>query len=350
MKDGPGARVNDVLSKDRESRPWTPAEREAAVVQLRAVVEATGAQWRAAMGLTGPITFTPPQAGGVNTTFLFDLRRIEPIAASRPVFVLGEARSGTTAMLRALTEGGGLFAWPEGHLFSALPPLLSGVRLHLEDYKKKRGNPNGDFALDHFDVYRSLNALVRSFDAQYAEATAAAGKTRWADKTPDVMAMIALPLLARVYPNARFVFMHRHPIKLMLSRQKKFPTSPIESGITAWASTMAAWRELKKVIDRSTWVEIAQADLATRSGDVVASLREPLALDDNQCAAMAAYLHRERPESTGSVRDDAEVYLGDVEWPADIKDWFRRMCGAAAAEYGYRLDRAAVTVAAGASG
>jgi hypothetical protein len=341
--------VNDVLTKDRESRPWTPAEREAAIVQLGAVVEATAAQWRAAMGLTGPVTFAPPQAGGVNTTFLFDLRRIDPIASARPVFVLGEARSGTTAMLRALTEGGGgFFAWAEGHLFSALPPLLSGVRIHLEDYKKKRGNRNGDFALDHFDVYRSLNALVRSFDAQYADATAAANKTRWADKTPDVMAMIALPLLARVYPKARFLFMHRHPIKLMLSRQKKFPTSPIESGITAWASTMAAWRELKKVLEPGTWVEIAQADLATRSGDAVARLREPLGLNDDQCAAMAAYLHRERPESTGSVRDDAEVYLDDVEWPAEIKDWFRRMCGAAAGEYGYRLDRAAAP--AGASG
>src|SRR5438067_12035666 len=219
----------------KELRPWLAVERQRAADELRAMVSGTIAQWRASIN-----------GGGTDgQTFNFDLRRIDRIENARPVFVLGEARSGTTAMLRAFRDGAGFFAWSEGHLFSAVPPLLTGLRFHLEQYRQRAAHAERQYAIDHLDIYRVLNAMVSAFDATYATA---AGGRRWADKTPDAAVLLAVPLLAHVYPNGRFVFMHRHPIKLILSRLKKFPTSPIECGINAWAATMHLWRELKSFL------------------------------------------------------------------------------------------------------
>jgi len=241
-------------------------------------------------------------------------------------------------MLRALRDGAGFFAWSEGHLFSALPPLLSGIRFHLQSYADSKADARGEYAINHLDVYRALNAFTGAFDHAYSAATRKSAALRWADKTPDAALLLAVPLLARIYPNGRFIFLHRHPLKLIRSRLKKFPTSPIESGINAWAATMEIWRELKPLLPASAYIEIAQEQMLSSPASVVDQLRHPLGLTDREVAGMVDYLQRERPEATSSG-EDADVFLEDFDWPGVIKAWFITMCQPAAKAYGYRTQR-----------
>src|SRR5947207_7086808 len=92
-------------------RAWTAEERDGALKLVRETLAL--ARQKCAGG---------PESMGV------DLLRISQYPNERPVFVLGAARSGTTALLRALRDGAGLFAWDEGHLFSSLPIMLAGIR------------------------------------------------------------------------------------------------------------------------------------------------------------------------------------------------------------------------------
>src|SRR5438094_175206 len=105
-------------------RAWTKEERDGALKLVRESLLL--ARQKCAGG---------PEALGI------DLQRISQYPQERPVFVLGAARSGTTALLRALRDGAGLFAWDEGHLFSSLPVMLAGIRGGWEQYAASKPHP-----------------------------------------------------------------------------------------------------------------------------------------------------------------------------------------------------------------
>ena len=306
------------------TRPWTAAERAHHAAEMRRKVADMARQWRSALGED---EVAPLES---SAAYAFDLRRIEPLPGPRPVFILGEARSGTTAMLRGLRDGAGLFAWDEGHLFPMLPSVLSAVMKAAAQYARDEARPPMSWAIDHFEPYRVLNDIVCSHDAIYAHA---AGDKRWADKTPNVASLVAVPLLDRIYPGARFVFMHRHPVSLLRSRLRKFPRLSLETGIIGWAATMTGWGELKRLIDPSKRIEVPQAQLTSRA----AAIADALELTTQQRDAFAAYVSLERPEATSAGQ--AEATLDDVDWPDDVKQWTADLCGSLSRGYGYSLRR-----------
>jgi hypothetical protein len=129
--------------------------------------------------------------------------------ARRLVFVLGPPRAGTTLLMRLLHAHPDMEGGPEPHLLTPLAHL--GVPHHVE---KAAYDPfvtaeaiRGLVARIGDDTwYRALRALS---DVVYGDLAERSGKRLLVDKTPAYS--LIWPFLVRLYPEATFVVITRHP-------------------------------------------------------------------------------------------------------------------------------------------
>jgi hypothetical protein len=128
-----------------------------------------------------------------------------------PLFVLGVRRSGTT-LLRVMLDRSSQLAVPDESYF--IPQLADRhpgkieVEPFLDDLRRLPTLREWDVQLD--DVRARLRPGMTTGEAiaaVYETYAAQHGKTRWGDKTP--MYMQRLPLIERLFPEARFVHLIR---------------------------------------------------------------------------------------------------------------------------------------------
>lgn len=142
--------------------------------------------------------------------------------SGRLFFVIGAPRSGTTLLMRMLNMHPDVATRPEPHL---LTPLA-----HLGFYGNVTKAP-----YDPFQSAQAIQALVRDLpggeadylaalraysDALYGKLLEPTGRRFFLDKTP-AYALI-LPFLAKLYPDAVFVVLTRHPFAIFSSYAESF--------------------------------------------------------------------------------------------------------------------------------
>ncbi len=117
---------------------------------------------------------------------------------TKPIFLLGLYRSGTT-LLRYVVDS---------HPEIACPPetdYMGHLRGLVFEERAARGLESLGYDSDH--VAQQLAGLADYFHGNYARSR---GKVRWADKSPTYVDHI--DLLQRMFPQARFVCIHRNPL------------------------------------------------------------------------------------------------------------------------------------------
>lgn len=147
--------------------------------------------------------------------------------AGPPFFVVAAARSGTT-LLRVMLDRHPMLAIPgEGHFIPHLWSTRerygrSGVverpEVWLTDLAKHPSFRFWNLPIEDVRVEldgRTALGFAEAVDAAYRAYARKAGKPRWADKTPDYIDH--LPLLADLFPAARFVHMIRDGRDVALS-------------------------------------------------------------------------------------------------------------------------------------
>lgn len=183
----------------------------------------------------------------------------------------------------------------------------------------------------------------------------------WLDKTPDHAMIDCVPLVAAVFPQARFVMMRRHPIAFAESRLRKFGQSPL-SAIVEWVKCLESWKSNREAIPSAHRLECDANALRERgTQDAVVEL---LGLDAAQRKAVGDYLSAERPELTRAGADllaptpdlsDARTfnlrsifyemmdalgeYIEDMHWSAEQQQAVVRAMGPLPAEFGYEVTR-----------
>ena len=270
----------------------------------------------------------------------FDLKNVSQFPERRPVFVLGAARSGTTAVCNALRSEANLFGWGEGHVFSTLFPMLTLFHQRWQSFLDSLSE--GDRAINaagHLDFYQLLNAVLRTVDEIYAGWCSEKGTVRWVDKTPTVHAIVSVGLLRHVYPRARFVFMVRHPLTNILSNVRKFRGATPRFAINTWFTVATSWLKVRQTLESGTYLELRQEDLTPQANEVAQKLAAFLDLTPSEAGGVANCLRSERPERTGNSADSDEIRLEDLDWPEDVKRTCRELCEVPAATFGYRLSR-----------
>jgi hypothetical protein len=267
-----------------------------------------------------------------------ELGKLAQFPQEAPIFIVGMSRSGTSAMTSALLDGAKLPGYREGHLFGVLEPILDAIlsvwtremsTLGLTTFSSR-------LACENYDIYAALNQVIQTFHNTYHERLSS---RTWVDKTPDKKGIKAITLLRHLYPNARFIFMYRHPIKAALSRKRKFPKIHLSTSFLDWAHCLEDWQEAKVKLCPGTFAEIAQEDLAQKTRSVTAALRQLLHLRDDQADGVSRILATARPQFTGSSSDSEELCVEDMDWTETEKESLMSICSKGARELGYKITR-----------
>ncbi len=210
-------------------------------------------------------------------------------ATQFPVFVLGPARSGTSAMTLALLESGSYLGMGEGHLMPLAHALLSAVDRH---YYKAGDESNTLRAKVPATAFQKL--IRRAFVQLASELFPS---PRWLDKTPTVEMVRASVLMQELWPNARFIFMKRRVIENLLSRKRKFPGNSTDNHFSDWAAVMSAWLAVRERLG-SAALEIDHRQLVLDPHAVASAVAQFLDLPESAGARFVRYLSQSRPEQT----------------------------------------------------
>ena len=140
----------------------------------------------------------------------------------RMMFVIGSPRSGTTLLMRMLNVHPEILSRPEPHLLTPLANLGYYAYVDKASYDPFQAQqavrayvgelPGGE------ETY--ISALRAYTDTLYSASLDPSGRRYFLDKTPAYA--LELPFLAKLYPNAVFVVLTRHPFAIFSSFAQSF--------------------------------------------------------------------------------------------------------------------------------
>jgi hypothetical protein len=145
----------------------------------------------------------------------------DPAPSSRPIFIVGCGRSGTTLLRLMLDSHAAIAAGEETKFLTDLEPILDEHWRLLQTYGFER-----DWWVDR------IRAFYGGFLAEYTERK---GKRRWAEKTPGYT--FHLPFVDELFPDAQYVHLIRDGRDVVASFRERWG---YRAGLRAANSV---WRE-----------------------------------------------------------------------------------------------------------
>ncbi len=248
----------------------------------------------------------------------------------RPVFILGAARSGTSAVLQALLKVGRFEGQNEGHLLD--------LRAHLQVALTKF------YELKHDDFERP-DTMISFVPRDYMEAmlddvflrTIAelfpAG--RWLDKTPNANMIHMVPHFRKIWPSSRFIFHAAAVPENAASRSVKFPTYSFGHNCQEWNDAMSAWLEVREQA-KGAAIELDQTFVRDQPEAAAAAIARLAGLNDLERDRLGQALKLDRPERTSETAPNLDMTT--LAWEPHQLDQFQEICSGTMEAYGYSLD------------
>jgi hypothetical protein len=253
--------------------------------------------------------------------------------AAYPVFVLGAARSGTTAMNSALARSTRYVGFEEGQFFDIIHTMLGGVG-HF--YARKYDDWKRPGTMIHQVTEPYIVQLI--YTAMRTLAQEVFASPYWVDKTPNIATILAAPTLLAIWPAAKFVYMKRRGIENLVSRLRKFPPAiSFQAHCEQWSQALEAWEATKPQLDRR-WLEVDQREMLTDPEGTADRVGDFLGLPQAETAALAIHLRDVFPQRTAA--DPRQVRgIEEVGWTKEQVATFRQLCGPAMRRHGYGFGR-----------
>lgn len=258
-----------------------------------------------------------------------------PSGPKNPIFVMGAQGSGTTLMRLILDSHDDIAMAQETGFARALLATEHIPYVAFGDTWYRR------IGLSRDDLEREL---AQFYDRLFSRFAAQRGATRWGDKTP--FHVWYLPLLARVFPDAVFIGMVRHPGAGASSRSRRMGHG--------WGSSLRQWtrRNTEMLYQGSLlgdrFLVCRYEDLVTRPEPVLRELLEWLDVPWSDRVRTFHDVHRERgtpSQVEGWTLSDEPLDASRVDaWTREMTDerWIQLKRGkvrALARFLGYRPDR-----------
>jgi hypothetical protein len=248
-----------------------------------------------------------------------------------PLFILGAARSGTSALQAAIVRSSDYLGFDEGHVLPLIRNLRSAVFQFYMANEKRLQEPTALAAIaEEYWQGALMNLSRRMFYHLF-------GDRKWVDKTPSPAMIDEVPFLSSCWPKAKFIFAKRRGIEVIESRRRKFPKLPFRASCSEWKTCMQTWHAVRHMLD-GRFIEVDQLETA-RSPDAVAHrLAQFLALPAEQTHRLESALRELHPEKTQSA-NDTTLSVEGLDWSDADKQFFVEECGAIMKECGYSFDK-----------
>ena len=253
-------------------------------------------------------------------------------ASQFPVFVLGSARSGTSAMLQALLKIERYRGYEEGHLLD----LLAHWSVRLRAF----------YNLKYDDTLPGRNTMIEQVPIEFLQDAVnhifvdlvrqLFGEGHWVDKTPNSDAIYLAPRFRELWPNARFIFMRRRALENLASRARKFPEYNFAKNCQEWKDAMQAWLSVRDQL-HGVAIEVDQMYLSRHPQEVGEQVRTFLGLSEVETRVVAQAFAHDRPQRTAATVDDV-LELATIGWADSWIDEFERVCRPLMDEFGYTTD------------
>jgi hypothetical protein len=261
----------------------------------------------------------------------------------RPVFIVGEARSGTSILYRSLQNHPSFTPkvgtqLVESKAMEHLPMLFAGRPVtHLGLANFLQGPEGLDAVADDVEPLARRRRIVRRLSGRYwrhpfpwrmagehhvvrryfLEAEARRGAVRLLEKTPQNIGWV--PHLKVAMPRSQFVYVVRHPVDVLTSYWRRYATEPEKAswaniGVDDFCRLWAGNARLAHSLDRRdpTFLLIRYEDFTTDTEGTVRRVLEHLGEPYDE----ACLLRERRP--TWSIKDDRWV---TQPINARTKDW-----------------------------
>jgi hypothetical protein len=251
---------------------------------------------------------------------------------SEPLFLVGGQRSGTTALghavAAAVAERGGCFT-VNGKLFHLTRRWLTADDLrarhvradeigHALDRKPAAG-PSAEGWRERLDVALRTVAGSTAFrdpiEAVRWIAGEAYGSGIWGDKYNEYL--LDLDYLLRLYPDARWLFVHRHPVEVtasMLAWTGDRPWRPADAASCErkWAEWNMRWLGFRDRVPAGRRLEANYDELCTPDGIAAAARFVGVEM------AGGPLIRRSRPAAGGPVTAEAAQVWAELKGTATV--------------------------------
>jgi hypothetical protein len=248
----------------------------------------------------------------------------------RPVFILGAARSGTSAIVQALSATTPYKGQEEGHFLDIMAALSVTVRTF---YARKADEMHRNTMIGRVPVDFVRGGL------KHIAITAARQlfpDGHWVEKTPNSDMVHIAPLLREIWPNARFIFMKRRGIENVQSRSKKFSYAFVRN-CQEWAQAMEAWIAVRAHLSGAA-LEMDQYFLYHQAEQAASAIAGLLRLSEVEQARLAVMLRHAQPQRQGD-RVAETTSLAETGWDQEKVEIFEKVCAPMMDAFGYGEDR-----------
>jgi hypothetical protein len=233
------------------------------------------------------------------------------------IFVLGSPRSGTSQLGATLAACLSLAWTGEAHAaprFAAAAEQLGGDPTSPNEFVR---------SLCAWNFRRlAIDAARRGYFFIHSSSS-------FLDKTPGVAMVRAAPFMAECFPDAKFVFIRRHPIANIVSRMARFG-GEFEEHCNDWATTMQEWMRVRPLLPN--YLDLEQEEMASAPDHVAARLAQFLGRSD-LLGELSASLSTSFIERTGT--GGGCMSLSQTTWTEEQKARFTSICDVTMRAFGY---------------
>ena len=231
------------------------------------------------------------------------------------VFILGPARSGTSAMFYAMQDVFGLDGEGESHIM----PIFQRVAYTFARYAESFEGATGVLA-NRLDAGAFRQLITDHVCNEYGRIFLYG---RFVDKTPGAEAIAGIPLIHDCFPDARIFLMRRSGIEVVQSHIQKF-NAEFQDACEAWAACMAAILEVQKAGVGVLLLD--QHDLASSPYTSAAEIATYMGFPE-KIQPLAEFFANNKVDRMSQHGWGTQLTLEDVPWTDEQKAMFERMCG-----------------------
>lgn len=169
---------------------------------------------------------------------------------SRPIFIIGCPRSGTTLLRLMIDSHPHISCGPETHFLVDLANIAEQHAIRFERF---------GYGSDWW--YEQTADFFRTFQMDYAQKR---GKQRWAEKTPTYTRH--LDVLDRLFPDCQLIHVIRNGRDVVSSYHKRWGyLSAVKTAAFRWREYVTLARDFGKTIAMDRYYEIRYEDLVSET-------------------------------------------------------------------------------------